>query len=283
MNRKNWDNIRYVLAVAEKGSLNAAAKALGVTHVTVMRRVAAFEESYGLKIFNKTSGGYTVAPEAEPILSVARNVEDAVYSVERTIHGAQDDVVGSIRITSTDTICQRLLPAALRRVSLTYPKLDVALLSTNSHHDLSRLAADIAIRPTNSLESGLSGVVAGNLHFRLYSSDTDPDRWIGMKGGLLRSKPAEWIAKHVPKESIVHEADSFLVLQEMIANGIGIAFLPSFLGDNDPRLHQVTSGPEDMFVPVWIATQEELSENFRYLAIREILVDELRSNLEIKA
>ncbi len=272
-----------MLAVAEKGSLNAAAKDLGVTHVTVMRRVAAFEESYGLKIFNKTAGGYTVAPEAEPILSVARNVEDAVYSVERTIHGAQDDVAGSIRITSTDTICQRLLPAALRRVSQTYPKLDVALLSTNSHHDLSRLAADIAIRPTKALESGLSGVVAGNLYFRLYSAEPEPDRWIGMKGGLLRSKPAEWIAKHVPKESIVHEADSFLVLQEMIANGIGIAFLPSFLGDTDPRLHQVTSGPEDLFVPVWIATQEELSENFRYLAIREILVDELRSNLEIKA
>lgn len=282
MNSKNWDNIRYVLAVAEKGSLNAAAKDLGVTHVTVMRRVAAFEESYGLKIFNKTAGGYSVAPEAEPILSVARRVEDAVYSVERTIHGAQDDVAGKIRITSTDTICQRLLPTALRRVSRTYPKLNVTLLSTNSHHDLSRLAADIAIRPTIALENGLSGVVAGNLHFRLYSAEPEPDGWIGMKGGLMRSKPAEWIARHVPKEHIVHEADSFLVLQEMVANGIGVSFLPSFLGDNDPRLHHVTSGPEDLFVPVWIATQEELSENFRYRAIREILVDELGSNLKIK-
>ena len=37
-----WDDLRYVLAVAESGSLAAAARALGVNHTTVLRRVTGF-------------------------------------------------------------------------------------------------------------------------------------------------------------------------------------------------------------------------------------------------
>lgn len=279
MNSKNWDDIRYVLAVAEYGSLNAAAKALGVTHVTVMRRVAAFEESHGLKVFNRNAGGYTVAPEAEPVLAVARNVEDAVLSVERTIRGTQDDLVGNVRIASTDTICQRLLPAAVGRISRIYPNLSITLLSANVYHDLARLAADIAIRPAQSLEVGLSGVVAGDLHFRVYSANPNTSRWIGMKGGLLRSRPAEWISDNVPKERIVHEADSFLVLQELAASGGGMTFLPAFLGDADPRLQRVGAGPANLSVPIWIASQEEMFDNFRFRAVREVLAVELGAAL----
>ncbi len=40
-----WDDLRYVLAVAEHGGLAAAARALGVNHTTVLRRVNAFEEA----------------------------------------------------------------------------------------------------------------------------------------------------------------------------------------------------------------------------------------------
>ena len=39
MHRIAWDDLRYVLAVAEAGSLAAAARTLGVNHTTVLRRV----------------------------------------------------------------------------------------------------------------------------------------------------------------------------------------------------------------------------------------------------
>ena len=37
----NWDDIRYVIAVADHGSVAAAARALSVNHATVLRRIAA--------------------------------------------------------------------------------------------------------------------------------------------------------------------------------------------------------------------------------------------------
>ena len=47
MHKLNWDDLRYVLAVADTGSVNAAAKVLGVNHATVLRRIASFEETCG--------------------------------------------------------------------------------------------------------------------------------------------------------------------------------------------------------------------------------------------
>jgi len=39
MHRDNWDDLRYVLAVAETGSVSAAARMLKVNHATVLRRI----------------------------------------------------------------------------------------------------------------------------------------------------------------------------------------------------------------------------------------------------
>ena len=74
----DWDDIRFVLAVADTGSLNSAAKQLGVTHATVLRRVARFEQKHGRPIFEHSQSGYTLLNDAEPILQAARNVEEAV-------------------------------------------------------------------------------------------------------------------------------------------------------------------------------------------------------------
>ena len=43
MHRLDWSDLQYILAVANHGSLAAAARALGVNHSTVQRRITSFE------------------------------------------------------------------------------------------------------------------------------------------------------------------------------------------------------------------------------------------------
>ena len=68
MHNSDWNDIRFALAVAEKGSVNAAAKALAVNHATVLRRVARFEEMTGVRLFQRSPRGYAVDPSARHIL-----------------------------------------------------------------------------------------------------------------------------------------------------------------------------------------------------------------------
>ena len=61
----NWDNLRYVLSVAETGSIAAAARELGVNRTTVLRRINAFEKHINVRLFERIDAEYTLTPEAE--------------------------------------------------------------------------------------------------------------------------------------------------------------------------------------------------------------------------
>ena len=43
----DWDDVRVFLAVARKGSMRAAGRALGLSQPTIARRLAAFEATFG--------------------------------------------------------------------------------------------------------------------------------------------------------------------------------------------------------------------------------------------
>lgn len=276
MNNRNWDDIRFVLAVAQEGSLNAAAKKLKVTHATVLRRVATFEERCGRQIFLKAGTGYTVLPEAVGILEAAKNVEDAVVSIDRALLGSDQSLTGEIKIASTDSLCQAVLPEIIHGFASAHSELRVTLLSANTQHDLSRLSADIAVRPTPELEDGLAGEKVGILAFGAYSNGCEQNNWVGMSGPLRRSRPAKWMEENVEVERIPYSSDSFLVIREMIAEGFGTGFLPTFLGDGDARLEPVEISAEKITIPLWIATPEELARNVRIQAVWKLLSQALR-------
>ena len=78
-----WDDLRIVLAVAEAGSVNAAAKALGLNHATILRRVDAFERGRGMTLFERSARGAVVAEGAAPLIERLKAVEAAVGGFER--------------------------------------------------------------------------------------------------------------------------------------------------------------------------------------------------------
>ncbi|WP_171236308.1 LysR family transcriptional regulator [Ruegeria sp. HKCCA6837] len=279
MNNENWDDIRYALAVSKYGSLNAAATVMGVTHATVLRRVAAFEERNGCRIFQKNPSGYSVLPEASAIFSAMESVEDAVLSVERAVVGANRSPVGHVRITSTDSLCQIVLPRILNEISRLYPGLNLTLLSQNSHHDLSRLTADIAVRPSIKLGEGLIGERAGTLSFGVFDDGSPNRRWMRLDGALSRSLPAKWLAQNVSADEMTNGADSFLVLQQMAASGAGKTFLPSFFGDVDTRLKRSQDVNPKIEVPLWVATLEEISQTPRFAVVQKALVERISEAL----
>jgi hypothetical protein len=43
----DWDDVRVFLAVARKGSMRAAGRALGLSQPTIARRLTAFEATFG--------------------------------------------------------------------------------------------------------------------------------------------------------------------------------------------------------------------------------------------
>lgn len=275
VNSSNWDNLRYVLAVADHGSVSAAARVLGVTHATVLRRVAAFEAAQGGEVFDKSATGYQVRADRLRVIDAAREVENAIYSVDRLMHGARAPLRGVVRVSSTDTLCQIVLPPMIRHMSQVAPELQVEVLSSNHHVDVARLQADITIRPTKSLPDDMTGDVAAHLTFRAYGRPGCPDHWMALSGPLARSVAGVWMADHIPREQVSGSADSFLVLRELALCGLGVAILPAFVGDGVDGLAWRADLMPDLSVRVWVASHSDLSAVPRIRAARGHVLDYL--------
>ncbi|MAY85775.1 MAG: hypothetical protein CML02_03480 [Pseudooceanicola sp.] len=270
MHSSNWDNLRYVLTVAEHGSLSAAARALGVNHATVLRRVSAFEDDHGGAVFEKTATGYRVIPDRERVIEAAREVERAVYSVGRLMHGARAPLRGVVRVSSTDSLSQLVLPGALARLHGQAPELRVDVLSSNIHLDFARNEADLTVRPTHRLSDDLEGEQGATMSFSAYVAEGySGNQWLGLAGPLSRSAPAAWITANIAPEQITAGADSFMVLREMARACLGIAVLPDFVGADTPGLLRRSDLMPPDFVPIWVATYAELRDVPRIRLVRQ--------------
>jgi DNA-binding transcriptional LysR family regulator len=266
MHNDNWDDLRYVLAVADSGSVSAAARALGVNHATVLRRVAAFEERHGVSLFEKGARGYTIPPDRLRVVEAAREAEAAMAAVSRLLHGRGAPAAGRVRVATTDTFSLTVMPGILAGIEGAVGAR-FELLTSNGHLDFARLHADIAVRPAVRLPDDLAGERAAELAFAAYGRP-GAARWIGVRGTLAASAVGRWFAEAVPEAELAGGADSFPVLCALAEAGLGRVVLPCVLGDASRTLERVRGGPEGLSVPVWVASHVDLAEAPRLRQMR---------------
>lgn len=285
MHKLNWDDLRFVLAVADTGSVNAAAKVLGVNHATVLRRIASFEESCGGPVFERDRSGYRLRPNRAPVIEAARLAAQHVNSAEALMQGNPNQIGKILRITSTDTFCHTVLswiyPALARRV---FPDR-LSYLCSNAHLDMARLHADVALRPAMLLPDDLVGRKLTDMRFSVYAKAGGRERqgWLGMSGALERAGPAQWLVREINPSEIVGNADSFCLLAQMVAKSNAQAILPCLLGDASPDLVRVDSVAPDFMVPVWIACHRDLAGSERLQRLMDSMEKLLQPHIPIIA
>jgi DNA-binding transcriptional LysR family regulator len=263
--RDNWDDLRVALTVVEAGSVAAAARRLGVNHATVLRRLAAFEDSAGAGLFLRTAQGYTLRADRAEAVAALREAAEALARARRLMGTGQGPGQGtrSLRVTSTDTFCHVVLPPIAARLARGSDPLRIELISANGHLDLARLEADLTVRPAMDLPPGLTGRPVARLGFAIYAAPGIGAPWLGLTGPLSRSRAAEWQGAHVPPAAQGASSDSFIALRAMAVEGMGLAILPCVLGDAEPRLERRGPPIEDAAVPVWVAAPAALASEVR--------------------
>ncbi|QIE55502.1 LysR family transcriptional regulator [Pikeienuella piscinae] len=285
----SWDDLRVALAVADAGSVNAAAKALGLNHATVLRRINAFERRRGFTLFERSARGASVAPSAAAMIERLRAVEAAIDGFERAAAGADGRLSGSLRLTSTDSLVVSLLPPHLAAFRAAYPKMSVTLAATNARLDLGRLDAEMTVRPAQALPENLVGERVGAMRMRVWGSaaylsahpsgDPADHVWLGVSELLSRSPVHEW-QQLLPKSRIAFRADSFVTLAALARDGIGLACIPDCLATG---LTRAAAFSETFETGVWVAAHRDLAETPRILACRRFFAAALRADPVLRA
>ena len=287
MRHINWDNLRYVLMVANKGSVAAAARELEVNRTTVLRRINAFQENLNCRIFNRGKSGYALTPEAEKMITAAREVENTLFNMQRQIAGHELKLEGELRVTTTDSFMFSLLGSPLASFRQKHPHIVVDILVTNSLLDLNRRDADIAIRPTMQPDAKLIGRRLCDVEFGVYAApgylpeinrkDVFSARWIGFADSLLATPLGTWFENTIDSQRVCMRCDSFVALRTAAESGIGLALLPRFLGDDSPTLTRLELPTDDLTTGLWILTHPDLALSARVNAFVEHMTNALTS------
>ena len=287
MHKLNWNDLQIIQSVAESGSATAAATALGVNHATILRRINAFEENQGVKLFERHRTGYRPTPAGLALLKTAQQISSSVDVIQREILGQDSRLTGAIKLTTTDSIALSCLPKYIKEFAQLYPDIEIELVMTNLRLDLSKLDADISIRPSRNPPEQLIGRKACNLAFAAYSASdgNEENQQLGLEdltdvldvSQTLKNSPVgTWMSESLPQANFVARADSFPALRELAATGLGVAIIPCCLGDPDPRLKRLTSPIPELETSIWVLTHPQLKSSARISALSNFLAKALR-------
>jgi DNA-binding transcriptional LysR family regulator len=275
-----WDDLRYVLAVATAGSLAGAARQLGVNHTTVLRRVGAFEKRLGLRLFERLPTGYVLTAGGEELIVAARHINDAVTELERKLAGQDLRLSGTVRVTTTDTLMGSILPEILADFRTAHPGIQVEVALSNLMFNLSKRDADVAIRPADEPPQTLIGRRIAKIAFAIYGSphyleqqrnaqDLAAHQWVGPDDSLAGTSVAQWMRAELPDSAITLRADSLLALRQAAQAGLGLAALPCYLGDTSAGLTCVHRPIAAMDTALWILTHADLRHTARIRTFTE--------------
>jgi DNA-binding transcriptional LysR family regulator len=274
----SWDDLKVALALARAGSVRGAARALGSSHSTVLRRLTGLEAAAGVRLFERAGDRYEPTGAGQDVFDTAREMEDAMVALARRVEGRDLKLSGPIRITLPDVLLPPVLPI-LQRFAETYPEIDTTLSVGIEYVDLAQREADVALRIAEQPPPDLVGRRVAHVACAVYGSarylegratrSLERLTWVGWPPTSDRAF-ARWMARHVPKARVALRFENTWAVRDAVDAGVGVALLPCATGDARPGWRRVRLVPE-VGAPLWILTHRDLRATARVRVLREVL------------
>jgi DNA-binding transcriptional LysR family regulator len=140
--------IKVFLAVARELNFLSAARELGMSPSQVSKEIAQLERELKKKLFHRTTRVVRISREGEQLVPVARQLLDAVRSVEEVYRENEEWVApsGKIRLTCSNTLATRLVARCAAEFREKYPQIELNFVLSDSYLDLIEEELDLAIR-----------------------------------------------------------------------------------------------------------------------------------------
>jgi DNA-binding transcriptional LysR family regulator len=286
----DWNDLKYLLAVARYGSTLAAAKSLRVNQSTVHRRIQELEKQLGCELVRRHPTGYRLTELGEYVLAYATRVEAAVIDFERAVSAKSNETSGTVKVTCPEALGPRLIAARLiEKFNDRYPDVRIEFVMSDRILELGAGEADIAIRAKRPDEGALIGRKIADSPWAVYASRSYISRRgtvdnpaqidrhsVVMFSGALSDHPAvRWIRSVAPNAHVAARANSLAALLPSVRAGAGIALMPTIVGENEGNLVRVFDLGPEMATPFYLLTHRDLRRTPRIRAFFDFIIEHL--------
>ncbi len=278
----NWDDLRIFLTLAREGTLTTAARALGVSHPTVARRVQALEKQIGARLFERLPDRFVPTSAGEELLADTEAMEKAAHSIHRRSATLSDTVSGTVRLSAGEEI-SALLARHLPGLRTRLTQIEFELTARHTLLNLSRREADLLIREQ---VPDLADIVARKLGRIAYAVYAHPSLavarlspaafknmpWVGFDDDHTRMPGQRWLQERLEGGRPAIRCNNWLVVQETARSAGGYAVLPCYLADPDPLLRRVGPPIAEIFADQWLLVHRDLRALPRVRAVMDEVV-----------
>ncbi|WP_298498915.1 LysR family transcriptional regulator [uncultured Maritimibacter sp.] len=268
----DWSLIRAFLAVADEGSLSAAARVLNASQPTLGRQVREIETALGVELFHRHAKGLSLTATGQQIFPAAKAMRDAAGEIAMIAAGEDMRATGTVRITASVIVAHFVLPPILARLRADEPGIDIDLVATDTSENLLFREADIAVRMYRPEQLDVVTRHICDLPLGIFAAKSYLDRrgrpeavddmlahdWVGYDRSDLMIRGMRELGWPVERDFFATRTDDQAGNWHLVAAGCGIGIAQVATGQSDPRVERLFPEMPLPALPVWLTAHEAM-------------------------
>jgi DNA-binding transcriptional LysR family regulator len=240
----NLKFLRLFVKVAETGSIAAAARQLDIAPSIASRQIAALERAFGTRLVTRTTRRLSLTTAGHSLLDWSRSTMDGYEALTDELDALQHRPSGTVRLATNDYAAVAYLPGLLARFCQKYPDLRVQVSTSNDPTRLLAGAFDLALHAGRMPEVNLIGrrirqyrrvLCAATAYVKRKGRPSGPEDLV--EHACLCHSASERLDWSFERDGEIVtqtvqpyiEVDNYLVLKELVFEGLGIARLSGAL------------------------------------------------------
>lgn len=285
----DWSLVQAFLAVAETGSLSAAARALGSSQPTLGRQVRAIEAALGADLFQRHAKGLELTETGRAMLPSAQAMREAAARMELVAAGQDQTLAGSVRITASVVMSHFVLPPVLVNLRHEVPGIEIDLVASDNSKNLLFREADIAVRMYRPAQLDMVTRHVADIRLGLFAARSYLDRvgrpetqeallaldWVGYDRDETMIRGMRQAGWQIGRGFFRLRTDDQAAHWQLVRAGGGVGVTHLSIGASDPMVEQVAPDLVLPTLPVWLTSHEALRRVPRVARVWEALAEAL--------
>lgn len=231
--------------VAQYQSFSEAARRLSIPTTTVSRRIQQLESQLGERLFIRNTRSVTLTEFGQRLLPKTKLLEIALEELQSTIESHSQEISGKLKLSTSDTLSQFLLPSLISSFSSQHPLINFDISSSNRNEQLLNENIDFSFRIGQLEDSNLIAYKLCEIEYVLVAAPSFIEKsTIGITPETLIQHPCIIInidGKEVPwfvssDDHVLelntykkYRVDNLFIAKSLAESGNGITLLPKFV------------------------------------------------------
>lgn len=292
MKEVDWTDLQYFLAIAETGTLAAAAKQMGASQATVWRRIRSLQSALGVSLFDEQHSGHVLSAAGLELMAAVGRMENDLGDVLQRLTTTRMQLHGEVRVTAPEFIGTSIIAPCLTELLYEHPHLTIELLLRSPSSSLSERVTDIALLFELPSQSRFQVASTFAIPFGLYASQSYINSYgrpvsvnnltahslVEFEQSVGHIAPKQWLTRAESQPVITFRSSSPHARAAAVIAGVGLGLFPTCLVQQWPQLQCVIGSDQVGSLQLLLLINNGVARDPRVKVVTAFLASALTNN-----